>query len=126
MIKPSGFQVWPREVEEVIAAHPAVAEVGVAGIPDAYSGEAVKAWVVLQAGQEVGAELQTYCRTKLAAYKVPKQIESARACQDADRQGAAPRAGGRGGAGACVAGCVSVHPGIVTVLQLPGSCPPLT
>ncbi|OGN89205.1 MAG: AMP-dependent synthetase, partial [Chloroflexi bacterium RBG_13_48_10] len=43
VIKPSGFQVWPRDVEEVIASHPAVAEVGVAGIPDAYSGEAVKA-----------------------------------------------------------------------------------
>ena len=76
VIKPSGFQVWPREVEEVLAAHPAVAEVGVAGVPDAYSGEAVKAWVVLRAGQEVNVkELQAYCRTKLAAYKVPKQIE---------------------------------------------------
>jgi long-chain acyl-CoA synthetase len=76
VIKPSGFQVWPREVEEVIAAHPAVAEVGVAGVPDAYSGEAVKAWVVLRAGQDVDAdELQAFCRTRLAAYKVPRQIE---------------------------------------------------
>ncbi|HSB02140.1 MAG TPA: long-chain fatty acid--CoA ligase [Anaerolineales bacterium] len=76
LIKPSGFQVWPREVEEVIAAHPAVAEVGVAGIPDAYQGEAVKAWVVLQAGQRITSdELRDYCRKKLAAYKVPKYIE---------------------------------------------------
>jgi long-chain acyl-CoA synthetase len=76
VIKPSGFQVWPREVEEVIAAHPAVAEVGVAGIPDAYSGEAVKAWVVLREGKQVSVdELREFCRTKLAAYKVPKQIE---------------------------------------------------
>jgi long-chain acyl-CoA synthetase len=76
VIKPSGFQVWPREVEEVIATHPAVADVGVAGIPDPYQSEAVKAWVVLRAGQTVSAEeLRDCCRQKLAAYKVPKQIQ---------------------------------------------------
>jgi long-chain acyl-CoA synthetase len=76
VIKPSGFQVWPREVEEVIASHPAVGEVGVAGIPDPYQGEAVKAWVVLQPGRtDCADELREYCRQKLAAYKVPKQIE---------------------------------------------------
>jgi long-chain acyl-CoA synthetase len=76
VIKPSGFQVWPREVEEVIASHPAVMEVGVAGVPDPRQVEAVKAWVVLHAGQEVTAgDLQDYCRQKLAAYKVPKYIE---------------------------------------------------
>ncbi|OGP83116.1 MAG: AMP-dependent synthetase [Deltaproteobacteria bacterium RBG_16_54_11] len=76
VIKPSGFQVWPREVEEVIASHPAVAEVGVAGVPDPYQGQAVKAWVVLRPGQKVTAdELRAYCRRKLAAYKVPKHIE---------------------------------------------------
>jgi long-chain acyl-CoA synthetase len=76
VIKPSGFQVWPRDVEEVIATHPAVAEVGVAGVPDAYTVEAVKAWVVLRQGQQVSAEeLREFCRTKLAGYKVPKHIE---------------------------------------------------
>ena len=76
VIKASGFPVWPREVEEVIAAHPAVAEVGVAGVPDAYQGEAVKAWVVPRAGQPATADdLRAYCREKLAAYKVPKHIE---------------------------------------------------
>ena len=76
LIKPSGFQVWPREVEEVIATFPAVAEVCVAGIPDAMQGEAVKAWVVLKAGEQVSAkEIQDYCRTKLAAYKIPREIE---------------------------------------------------
>jgi len=76
VIKPSGFQVWPRDVEEVIAAHPAVAEVGVAGIPDAYQGEAVKAWIVLHEGQQVSAEeIQAYCKEKLTGYKVPKYIE---------------------------------------------------
>ena len=76
VIKPGGFQVWPRDVEEVIASHPAVAEVGVAGIPDAYSGEAVKAWVVLREGQQVSEEeLRQFCHTKLTGYKVPKHIE---------------------------------------------------
>ena len=76
LIKPGGFQVWPREVEETIASHPAVAEVGVAGVPHALRGEAVKAWVVLREGQQVSAaEIRAYCREKLVAYKVPKQVE---------------------------------------------------
>src|SRR5512136_511795 len=76
LIKPGGFQVWPREVEEVIATHPAVAEVSVAGVPDSYQGEAVKAWVVLRAGRKATVdELRAYCKGKLAGYKVPRQIE---------------------------------------------------
>jgi len=76
LIKPSGFQVWPREVEEVIASHPAVAEVGVAAVPDELRGEAVKAWVVLRQGQQASAaEIRAYCRGRLVAYKVPKQVE---------------------------------------------------
>ena len=100
LIKPGGFQVWPREVEEVIATHPAVAEVSVAGVPDEYQGEAVKAWVVLREGQQVTVdELRAYCRERLAGYKVPKQIEFRDfAAQDDGRQGVAPRAGqGRDG-----------------------------
>lgn len=76
VIKPSGFQVWPREVEEVLATHPAVLEVGVAGVPDPYQVEAVKAWVVLRPGQAVTVdELRAFCRKTLAPYKVPKHIE---------------------------------------------------
>jgi long-chain acyl-CoA synthetase len=76
LIKPSGFQVWPRDVEEVIATHPAVAEVCVGGVPDPHTVEAVKAWVVLYPEQHLSeAELRDYCREKLAAYKVPKLIE---------------------------------------------------
>jgi long-chain acyl-CoA synthetase len=75
LLKPGGKQVWPREVEEAIASHPAVAEVGVWKIPDDLLGEAVKAWVVLQAGQQVtAAELQAHCKKHLADYKVPQQI----------------------------------------------------
>jgi long-chain acyl-CoA synthetase len=76
VIKPSGFQVWPRQVEEVIASHPAVNEVGVGGVPDEYQGEAVKAWIVLKPGQQATAdEIRAFCRKKLAGYKVPRQIE---------------------------------------------------
>jgi long-chain acyl-CoA synthetase len=75
LIKPSGFQVWPREVEEVIATLPAVAEVCVAGVPDARQGEAVMAWVVPRAGMILTeSEVREHCRRHLAAYKVPKQL----------------------------------------------------
>jgi long-chain acyl-CoA synthetase len=76
LIKTSGFQVWPREIEEVLAAHPAVSEVGVAGVVDATKGEAIKAWVVLRAGHTVTeADLRAFCRETLAPYKVPSKIE---------------------------------------------------
>lgn len=76
MVKTSGFQVWPREIEEVLAAHPAVLEVGVAGIPDAAKGEVAKAWVVLRAGHRVTADdLRAYCKERLAPYKVPARVE---------------------------------------------------
>jgi long-chain acyl-CoA synthetase len=76
LIKMSGYQVWPREVEEVVAAHPAVAEVGVAGVMDPTKGEAVKAWVVLRAGHALTEmELRDFCRQRLAPYKVPARVE---------------------------------------------------
>jgi long-chain acyl-CoA synthetase len=76
VMKPGGKQVWPREVEEAIASHPAVAEVGVTGVPDEVLGEAVKAWVVLRVGHQVTAsELRAHCGQSLAAYKVPQHIE---------------------------------------------------
>jgi long-chain acyl-CoA synthetase len=76
MLKTSGFQVWPREIEEILSMHPAVMEVSVAGIPDAAKGEVPKAWVVLKAGQSATeAELRAYCREKLAPYKVPAKVE---------------------------------------------------
>jgi len=76
LIKTSGYQVWPREIEEAIAAHPDVMDVGVAGVPDAVKGEVVKAWVVARPGSTVAAdELRAYCRTKIAPFKVPAQVE---------------------------------------------------
>jgi long-chain acyl-CoA synthetase len=75
LIKTSGYQVWPREIEEVLATHPAVAEVGVAGIADVVKGEAVKAWVVLRKGEScTEQDLRAFCREHLAPYKVPSHI----------------------------------------------------
>jgi long-chain acyl-CoA synthetase len=76
LIKPGGYQVWPREVEEVISAHPGVLEVGVAGIPDPYRGETVKAWVVPKPGVELSEEeIKDWCRERLAKFKVPTHVE---------------------------------------------------
>ncbi|MDD5704148.1 MAG: AMP-binding protein [Dehalococcoidales bacterium] len=76
LIKCGGFQVWPREIEEIIMMHPAVAEVCVAGIPDPRQTEAVKAWVILKEGkQATPEELQAFCRKKLTGYKVPRFFE---------------------------------------------------
>ena len=72
----SGFNVVPREVEEVLFEHPKVQEAVAAGIPDSYRGESVKAYVVLKAGQTATAdELIAFCKERLAHYKVPRQIE---------------------------------------------------
>ena len=76
LIKTSGYQVWPREIEEVISAHPSVAEVGVVGVPDNMRGETVKGFVVFRPGMTATeAELKTFCRERLAPYKVPSQFE---------------------------------------------------
>jgi long-chain acyl-CoA synthetase len=76
LIKPGGYQVWPREVEEVIITHPKVLEVGVAGVPDAYRGETVKAWVVTKPGEAVTEEeIKQFCESKLAKFKIPTHVE---------------------------------------------------
>jgi len=76
LIKPGGFQVWPREVEEVIAANPKVKEVAVAGVPDPYRGETVKAWIILKPGETMAEEeVRDWCKDKLAKYKVPTLVE---------------------------------------------------
>jgi long-chain acyl-CoA synthetase len=63
-------------VEEVISENPKVLEVGVAGIPDAYRGETVKAWVVLKEGETATVdELRAWCKERLAAFKVPTHVE---------------------------------------------------
>ena len=76
LIKIGGLQVWPREIEEVVATHSAVAEVGVAGVPDAAKGELVKAWVVVREGMSLTeGELRVFCKERLAPFKAPSQVE---------------------------------------------------
>lgn len=74
MILVSGFNVYPNEVEAVLAAHPKVLEVGVIGVADEHSGEAVKAFVVKKDVSLSDDELKAYCKTQLSAYKCPKHI----------------------------------------------------
>jgi long-chain acyl-CoA synthetase len=78
MIDVSGFKVWPREVEETLFEHPAVQEAAVVGIPDARSGEAVKAFVVLKKGSEgkvTAEEISKFCKDRIASFKAPKFVE---------------------------------------------------
>ncbi|WP_309120723.1 long-chain fatty acid--CoA ligase [Paenibacillus sp.] len=76
MIIASGYNVYPREIEEVLYEHPAVKEAVAVGMPDKYRGETVKAYIVLKEGASVnGPALEAYCREHLAAYKVPRYFE---------------------------------------------------
>lgn len=71
-----GYNIYPREVEEVLFENPKVQEVVVAGVPHAYRGETVKAYVVLKQGQSATEEeIIAYCRERLAPYKVPRMVE---------------------------------------------------
>jgi long-chain acyl-CoA synthetase len=75
MINTAGFKVWPREVEEVLYAHPSVQLAAVVGLPDAYRGEVVAAFVVPREGQPVDeGELLAFCRTRLSTYKIPRRF----------------------------------------------------
>lgn len=70
----SGFNVYPREIEDVVAGHPAVAEVAVVGTPHPLTGESVTAFVVLKTGQDQPADLRQYCEARLARFKCPAII----------------------------------------------------
>jgi long-chain acyl-CoA synthetase len=78
MIIASGYKVWPRDVEDVIYQHPAVKETAVVGVPDAYRGETVKAYVALKTGEEKSVkpeDIISFCKERLAAYKYPREVE---------------------------------------------------
>ena len=74
MVIVGGYNVYPREVEEALSAHPAVAEAAVVGGPDAYWGEALHAYVALR-GSATSAQLLEHCRSRLARYKIPATLE---------------------------------------------------
>jgi acyl-CoA synthetase (AMP-forming)/AMP-acid ligase II len=76
MIISGGTNIYPKEIEEVFYAHPAVAEAAVVGVPDELWGESVKALVVLRDNHQAAeAELIDYCKDRLAGYKKPKSVE---------------------------------------------------
>jgi acetyl-CoA synthetase len=79
LIKSAGFRIGPAEIEDCLASHPAVADSGVIGVPDAERGQVVKAFVLLKAGQTpsdaLQAALQAHLRRRLGGYKVPRVIE---------------------------------------------------
>jgi long-chain acyl-CoA synthetase len=79
MINASGFNVYPREVEEILFQHPAVEEAAVIGTPDPYRGETVAAFVVLKPGfkanEQTKTEIIEFCKRQLTGYKVPKKLE---------------------------------------------------
>jgi long-chain acyl-CoA synthetase len=76
VILTAGFNVYPAEIERVVAAHPAVALVAVGSQPDALKGEVAKAYIVLKRGKQADeAEITAYCRQHLAAYKVPRAVQ---------------------------------------------------
>ena len=94
LIKSSGYRIGPEEIEEALATHPAVADVGIIGVPDAVRGQNTRAYVVLKPGpsasEALKQELIEFCRDKIAVYKLPRDIEFADAL---------PRAPGPAGPG---------------------------
>jgi long-chain acyl-CoA synthetase len=74
MFPVSGFNVYPNEVEDVLAAHPGVLEAAVIGLPDEHSGEAVAAFVVKKDPALTADALRSFCKDNLTGYKVPRQI----------------------------------------------------
>jgi long-chain acyl-CoA synthetase len=76
MILTAGYNVYPAELERVIAAHPAVAMVAVGSQPDALKGEVAKAYIVAKTGAKIDEEgVLSFCRERLAAYKVPRLVQ---------------------------------------------------
>ncbi|NPU83468.1 MAG: long-chain fatty acid--CoA ligase [Syntrophaceae bacterium] len=76
MILASGFNIYPKEIDELLMTHPKVLEVCTIGVPDAYRGETVKTFVVVKPGQTMSEEdVTSFCRQTLAAYKIPKMVE---------------------------------------------------
>jgi long-chain acyl-CoA synthetase len=75
MILVSGFNVYPNEVEDVVASHPGVFEVAAVGVPDEHSGEAVKLFVVKKDPALTDKDILAYCKERLTGYKRPKLVE---------------------------------------------------
>lgn len=76
MIISRGYNIYPREIDEVLYEHPKILDAVAVGVPDEYRGEVVRAFVVVKPGEELTEEeLILFCKERLAAYKVPRSIE---------------------------------------------------
>ncbi|MCU0577107.1 MAG: AMP-binding protein, partial [Desulfobacterota bacterium] len=76
MIIAAGFNIYPKEIDQVLFDHPKILEACTIGVPDAYRGESVKAFIVIKPGESLtDTEVIAFCKDKLAAYKVPKEVE---------------------------------------------------
>ena len=76
MVIIGGYNVYPREVDEVLLEHPKILEAVCVGLADAIRGEVLKAYIVLHPGEQMNkSDVVAFCRSKLASYKVPRQIE---------------------------------------------------
>jgi long-chain acyl-CoA synthetase len=75
MILVSGFNVYPNEIEAVIAMHPGVLECAAVGVPDPKSGEAVKVFIVRSDAKVTAQDILAHCREHLTGYKVPRDVE---------------------------------------------------
>lgn len=76
MIISGGYNIYPREVDEVLYEHPKILDAVAVGVPDDYRGEIVKAFIVPRVGETLTEdEIKQFCKTRLAAYKVPRRIE---------------------------------------------------
>ena len=75
MIIVSGFNVYPNEIEDIIAEHPDITECAVIGVPDPKAGEVVKAFIISHDSGLKSEDVQQWCKARLTGYKVPKQVE---------------------------------------------------
>jgi long-chain acyl-CoA synthetase len=76
MIVASGFNIFPKEIDEILYGHPKILEACCIGVPDEYRGETLKAYIVVKPGEKLTKEeVISFCKDKLTAYKVPKDLE---------------------------------------------------
>jgi long-chain acyl-CoA synthetase len=77
MVISGGVNIYPREIEEVLLAHPAVSDIAVVGVPDERWGERLRAFVVLRPGARLSVDdIGSFCAGRLAPYKIPKELRS--------------------------------------------------
>jgi hypothetical protein len=121
MVVVSGFNVYPNEIEDCLATHPGVLEAAVIGVPDAATGEAVKAFIVARDKGLTQADIRAHCKEHLTAYKVPEDRGIPRRPAEIERgqdPAEGPARGGAGAAGGGVAGMVGAFEQALLALMI--------